>query len=470
MSGMGSEARAGRVGRRTLVRAALGCAVAGGALTLLPDGSGRPAGPAAGPEARARSVAAGGLPAALPDLVALISDLEPYLRDRPSDGRAWAVLGTAYGERGRRTGGLADYARAEDALRTSLRVRPRANPEAFGGLAELAVARRDFRAAKRWGEEAVRLAPDRWLSYPPLVDAYDGLGDHRAARRLLVRLSGLRSGPVVPALAARARGDRRAREDAAAVLADAAARAKDPAERAAHLLRAGELAWERGDRERALRCCAAALRDAPDTHAAQAGRARALAALGRVREATGAYRAALRSYPAPGYALELGELYEARGHREAAREQYRAVRTAVREEAAAGVNGALVLGRLEADHGDPEVAVRGLRAEWRRQPGLAVADALGWALHRAGRDEEALPYAGRATDRTRTGEVRGAPYLHHLGTIEAALGLDGPARRHLTEALRVNPYFSPLHAPAARTALARLGEPPEVGPAVDLPG
>lgn len=471
---MGSEVRPpgapGRVRRRTLFRAAAGCAVLGGALTLLPEGSPRPAGPAAGPEARARAAAAEGLPAALPDLAALIADLEPYLRDRPSDGRSWAVLGAAYVERGRRTGGLADYARAEDVLRTSLRVRPRGNAEAFGGLAGLAVARRDFRAAKRWGEEAVRLAPQRWAAYPVLIDAYDGLGDHRAARRVLTRLSPVRSGAVVPALAARARGNARAREDAAAVLADAAARARDPAERAVHLLRAGDLAWARGDRERALNYCTAALRDDPDAHAAHAGRARALAALGRAGDAARAYRAALRRYPAPEYALELGELYEARGHQDAARERYRAVRAAVREEAAAGVNGALLLGRLEADHGDPERAVHGLRAEWRRQPGLAVADALGWALHRAGQSEEALAYVRRATDRTRGGgEVRAAPYLHHRGAVEDALGLEGPARRHLTEALRVNPWFSPLHAPRARAALERLGEPAEVGPTVTAP-
>ncbi|GGZ22252.1 hypothetical protein GCM10010365_48060 [Streptomyces poonensis] len=453
------------MGRRALIGAVAGCAVAGGALTLLPDGDRKAAGPAAGPEARARAAAAGGMPAALPDLAALIADLEPYLRDRPSDGRSWAVLGAAYAERGRRTGGLADYPRAEQALRTSLRVRPRANAEACGGMAALAVARRDFRAARRWAEEAVRLAPRQWTAYPPLIDACDGLGDHRAARRAVDRLLGLRTGSAAALSAARVYGDRRRYEDAAAALSDAAARAEHPAERAVHLLLAGELAWERGERARALRCCTAALDADPGAHAALAARARALAALGRAGDAARAYRAALRRYAAPRYAVELGELYESRGRRDAAAEQYRAARASVAREAAAGVNGALLLGLLEADHGDPERAVRRLRAEWGRQPGLAVADALGWALHRAGRDEEALTYATRATDRTRGGEVRGAPYLFHRGAIEDALGLDGPARRHLTEALRVNPYFSPLHVPQARAVLARLGEPAEEGPA-----
>ncbi|MBZ9638504.1 hypothetical protein K8369_03585, partial [Streptomyces sp. PSKA30] len=121
--------------------------------------------------------------------------------------------------------------------------------------------------------------------------------------------------------------------------------------------------------------------------------------------------------------------------------------------------GGLVFGRFEADHGDPGAAVGRLRAEWRRQPGLAVADALGWALHRAGEHEEALWFAERATNREHGGEVRSALYSYHRGMIERELGLDGPARRHLREALRINPYFSPLHVPVAEAALGELGEP-----------
>jgi tetratricopeptide (TPR) repeat protein len=118
--------------------------------------------------------------------------------------------------------------------------------------------------------------------------------------------------------------------------------------------------------------------------------------------------------------------------------------------------------------------VRRLRAEWRRQPGIEVADALGWALHRAGRDQEALRFAMIATDRARGGAVRSAPYVYHRGMIERGLGRYGPARRHLEEALRINPRFSPLHAPVARAALAEMGAPaltapPEVRPSADRP-
>jgi hypothetical protein len=59
--------------------------------------------------------------------------------------------------------------------------------------------------------------------------------------------------------------------------------------------------------------------------------------------------------------------------------------------------------------------------------------------------------------------VRSAPYAYHLGMIERELGQDAPARRHLEEALRINPYFSPSGVPAAREALAVLGDVPDTG-------
>ncbi|MFC9081484.1 hypothetical protein ACFTY7_31670, partial [Streptomyces sp. NPDC057062] len=145
--------------------------------------------------------------------------------------------------------------------------------------------------------------------------------------------------------------------------------------------------------------------------------------------------------------------------RPAAEERYALLRERVRLAAAHGADEELVLGRFEADHGDPEAAVRRLRAEWERQPSTEVADALGWALHRAGEHEEALPFAVRATEGTEGGGVRSALFVYHRGMTEHSLERYGAARRHLTEALRINPWFSPLHAPRAKAAVARLGEP-----------
>ncbi|MGW0597529.1 tetratricopeptide repeat protein [Streptomyces sp. NPDC002776] len=446
-------------GRRVLVGSAVGCAVLGGVLTLLPWAPRTGAPPAPTPGAQALAAVTTGVPAALPDLAVLIGERESHLREHPKDARSWAVLGAAYVEQGRRTADAAYYPKAERALRTSLKVRAKGNVEALAGLAALANARRDFPAARTWGEAALKLDRKRWTTYPLLIDAYTGTGQYKAAKRTLDRLLELRSGPAVLARAGAVYRDHGWREDAAAALSDAAAAAEAPAERAAYLERGGQLAWERGDREGALRHFQEAVRLDPDQRAAQAGQGRALAALGRITDALNAYRVALAKQPLPEYALELGELYESLGLGQAARVQYDVLRDQVRRASAGGADEQVVLGRFEADHGDPQAAVRRLRAEWKRQPGIAVADALGWALHRAGQDEEALRFARIATDRTKGGGVRSALYAYHRGMIEKDLERSGPARRRLQEALRINPYFSTLHVARARRALDELGEP-----------
>ncbi|WP_244792377.1 tetratricopeptide repeat protein [Streptomyces sp. BJ20] len=443
--------------RRALLASAAGTAVLGGVLVTLPWGGQAPP-PAPTPQERALAAVTSGVPAALPDLEALAAERERHLRKHPRDARAWAELGAAQVEQGVRLADPRYWPRAEKALRTALEVR-KDNVPALRAMAVLANARRDHASARAWGEAARKLEPGRWTTYPPLIEASAGLGDDEETGRLLEKLMELRSGPAVMVRAAAVYRDRGWREDAAAKIADAASAAGEPVERAAYLERAGQLAWERGDREDALRHFREAVRTDPDQRAAQAGQGRALAALGRTTEALSAYRTALARHPRPEYALELGELYESLGMRSAAEVHYALLRERVRLAAAHGADEELVLGRFEADHGDARAAVRRLRAEWERHPSTEVADALGWALHRAGEDEEALPFAVRATEGTKGGGVRSALFAYHRGTIERSLERYGAARRHLTEALQINPWFSPLHAPRAKEALARLGEP-----------
>ncbi|MFH8606653.1 tetratricopeptide repeat protein [Streptomyces sp. NPDC018029] len=446
--------------KRVLIGSVAGSVVIGSAYVLLPRDGGEAAPPALGPAGRAMVAVGAGMPAALPDLTALIGEREAHLRAHPGDEQSWAVLGSAYVAKGVRTADFANYPKAESALRTSLRTRPEGNPEALTGLATLANARHDFRAARKWGELAVRQAPKRWTAYPALIDAYSGLGDTKAAAKALESLQKLGSGAAVLTRTGQVYRNRGWREDANAALTDAAALAEAPAEKAAALHRVGELAWERGEPTEALRYYDVALATEADHHPSLAGRGRALAALGRTSEALQAYRSALTRHPLPEYALELGELYESLKLGPAARAQYDVLRTRVRQGGAGGVNNQRILGLFEADHGDADAAVKRLTAEYKRHGSPETADALGWALHRSGDGEAGLKLVTKAMDKG----PRSALFAYHRGQIERELGWYGAARRHLREALRVNPYFSPLGVPAAKKALKALGEPPEGGP------
>ncbi|MER7946575.1 tetratricopeptide repeat protein [Streptomyces sp. NPDC096079] len=443
---------------RTVLAAGVGAVLAATALLYAPEflGQGPPAPP--GPAERAVIAAHAGAQASLPDLAALIADRETWLRAHPDDEASWAELGAAYTERGGRLGDVRDYPRAERALRRSLAERPaaRGNPEAELGLGALAAARGDWRTAKEWGERVRKADPRRWTVYPVLIDAYDGLGEYASARKAMENLEKLHAGAVVRGRAAQSYRDRGWREDADAAALDALALAGTDPEKTAALTRLGDLAWERGEPEEALGQYGAALRLVPDHGPALAGRARSLAALGRSEEAVRGWRTALARLPLPEYLLEAGELYESLGLDGDARALYERLRTG------SWTGAEVPLALLDADHGDPAAAAARMRAEWARgHRSVRAADALGWALHRSGASKEALGYARRATEEG----VRSALFTYHRGEIERALDQSAPARRHLAEALRINPVFSPVHARKAEESLAALGDLPDELPA-----
>ncbi|KUL48745.1 hypothetical protein ADL22_09170 [Streptomyces sp. NRRL F-4489] len=422
-----------------------GAAVLACAGTLLSLGPST-APPAAGPGPAATAPAA--LPAAPADRLAAARSA---VRGRPRDPYAWNALGLAELDQARITLDADRLAGAGQAFRRSLALKPAANYDAIAGTGMLANARHDFAAARKAGRRAIAMAPDRPTGYLVLADAEIQLGDYPAATAHTQRLLDL--APTVPGYTRAAYDlETHGRPEEARIALDRALRsASTPGDTAFCEHRIGDLAWEQGDWEEAGAHYRRALAAAPDDYYAEAGRARVAAARGRYEEAVAAYRALVERAPQPQFLLELAELQLSR-HRDAdARPQLAALAAQVRLAEAGGgpVDPALML--YQADHADPAVAVRLLRAEWGRRRSVLVADALGWALHRAGRHAEALGLLDRAAA---TG-WRSASFAYHRGTVKAALGRPGAAA-DLRTALRVNPYFSPYHAPRARQLLADL--------------
>ncbi|MFD3720227.1 tetratricopeptide repeat protein [Streptomyces sp. NPDC058674] len=453
-------------GRKTLVAAAVAVVLIAGALLIRPARTGDDARPP-GPSERAASAVGRGAPVAAVDLTALVAGREKWVAAHPRDHASWAVLGAAYLEQGRRTADSGWFPKAEKALKRSLEARPaeKGNFDAMTGMGTLANARRDFGTGKKWGELLRAQAPERWTAYPVLVDAYTGLGDYKAAQAAMDRLLELQTGLVAYTKASQVYRDRGWREDAVMAMEHAAGAAKAPAEKAHALFRLGELSFERGDAALALTQYEAALRTDPGQAQALGGRARALAGLGRGGEAVRDYRMALGRTPVPQLALELGELLEALGRGQEARVPYDMLGALAARDGSNGVDDDVVLGLYEADHGDPAAAVRRLSQEWSRHKSVQVADALGWALHKSGDDVAALEYAKKATEQG----LRSADFAYHRAMIERGLGDESAARRHLEEALRTNPRFSPLRAPRAKEMLTVIGQPAAGGPENVLP-
>jgi tetratricopeptide (TPR) repeat protein len=282
-----------------------------------------------------------------------------------------------------------------------------------------------------------------------------GLGRYAEAARTLERMRDLENGlPVQSRLAHLAflRGDRFNAVDfwKQAVRSSAGAPAEHQAW--AHV-QLGVTYFALRDLSRAASEHERALKLFPDYVPALAGLAQVRVAQDRSDEALDLYRRAVARQPQPQYVAALGDLLAASGRTDEAEEQYALVEAIARLYRDNGVNTDLQVAMFYADHDrEPALALEMARAAYEAAPGVYAADALAWALYKNGRFAEADAMAGVALA---PGTLE-ASFSFHAGLIRAALGDEQGAMQHMKQALKLNPHFSPLHAPEARRLLKSL--------------
>lgn len=379
-----------------------------------------------------------------------IAGLQQQLRRQPRDWVSWAALGTAYVDGARTTLDPTLYPKAEQALQRSLSLRPKDNDRALSGLGALAAARHDFAAARNFATRAIAVNSYSATAYAVLADAQTELGEYPAGLAAARRLDALEPGVSSFARLSYQAELRGQTGEALRLMGLASSAASARPEAAFVHFQTAELHRQQGRLAAADAEYAAGLRAVPGDAACTAGRARIAAAQQRTDEAVRLYRLVVAKVPATQYVIEFGDLLTALNRGTEATQQYAVARAQSRIARASGVNVDLELALFDADHGAPAAAVQAARATWQRQHSVQAADALGWALHAAGRDAEALAYANSAL---RLG-TRSAAYHYHRGAILHALGRRAAARADLAAALRIDPHFSVLQAPKARSLLA----------------
>lgn len=393
-------------------------------------------------------------PTARPSAAASLSALartQERVKERPGDASAWAGLAVLYVGQARTTGDPSWYAKAEGAVARSLALDSRGNYLAYAGQAALANARHDFRAAEAAARRGLAINAYNSTLYGALGDALTQLGRYDEAAAAVDRMNQLL--PGVPAFTRASyvfelRGDV---PGAQAALDRALKDAVSPSDVAFAQTYLGELALRYGEgAAKALPHFDAALQAQPGDAVARAGRARALATLGRTQEALVDYRTSVSARPEPSAVLELGQLLQATGDTAGADEQYALFQVQAKLYAASGVALDTELTLFEADHGSPARALAAAQAGWRSRPFVEMADAYAWALHVNRRDREALEWSRRAF----ASGWSTAPALYHRGVIRLALGERAAALADLRGALRLDPGFDPLKAQDARRLLA----------------
>ena len=393
---------------------------------------------------RALAGAAGGIGAA--PIVAL----EVQVRARPRDVRLLTQLGFAYQLRWRETADPSYLPRSETALRSAVRLGAD-DANAILGLGSLALIRHDFRTGVRYGRQAQKLLPGSSRPFGVIGDGLLELGRYDTAFAAFERMVTLRPSLASYSRVAYARellGDRDGAAAAMRLAVEAAGGQPEPT--AWGLVELSKLQQGSNRVQRAERLLRRALAVVPGYVPARMELARVELAKGRTARALRQARLATEATPTPHTYDLLAELLDRVGKHDAAQQQRDAGAPLDRELRASGMRIDLEIAVHQADFrvapAQTIAAARRARAE---APSIHADDALGWALARAGRCREALPYTKRAL---RLG-TRDPLKLFHRGYAEGCAGNRAKLRALYAQALAIDSEFSVRWAPVARAAL-----------------
>jgi tetratricopeptide (TPR) repeat protein len=361
-----------------------------------------------------------------------IGKLQATVRAAPKRADGYTLLAGAYLQKVRETGDAGFYARAGLVVDRALSLAP-GDPAALTQRSALALARHDFRDGLSDAQRARAQAPAVNKPFGVLVDALVELGRYDDAGLALQQMVDRR-----PDLAAYARvsyfrelhGDL---DGAVRAMRLAVSAGGDVPENDAYVRSLlGGLELQRGRLGAARREFRAALNSVPGYVAASAGLAKVDVARGDLGGAIVRLRGAVARLPLVEHVVALAEAERAAGRGVAARRDLELARAEQRLLAGAGVNTDVETALFEADHGSPARAVSLARRAWAEAPSVRSADAMGWALTRAGRPRQALPWAARAL---KLGS-RDPAFNLHAGLAARAAGARELAARRLAVARR----------------------------------
>jgi predicted Zn-dependent protease len=381
-----------------------------------------------------------------------ITDLERRTEADPGDARAWQELSRRYLQQAVSTGDPSFYDLTTRAL-------DRARALAPGDVATtvtegaLALSLHDFARALELGRTAHEQVAEDPDPLAILVDASVELGRYDEAEDHLGELLARRPGSAALSRLSYLRELHGDLDGARIAMLQAEQATSTPEDRATIATLVGDQLLAARDLPGAAAAYERARSAAPGLTTTAIGHARVAAAQGREDEAIATLTALVERSPAPGPATLLGELQQAAGRDDEAADSFVLARAGTELLAGAGSTVDLESALFAADHGDASEAVTLAEAAYRTRRTIFTADALGWALTRAGRPADALPYIDEAR---RLGTT--SPALHvHAAVALAATGDNAGAADALRTAFASSAWLVPALRPEAAALGDRLG-------------
>ena len=372
----------------------------------------------------------------------------------PNSLLGYTNLAEAYMQKARETGNSGFYMRAESAIHHVLSQQPR-HYEAQRVAAWIALGKHDFSQALSIAKQLQKERSDDYWVYGLLGDAYTELGEYPEAIEAFQNMVDLRPGLPAYSRAAHMRtlhGDLGGATELMSMAVRAGAR-RDPEPLAWTLVQYGNMHFHQGDIESAQIAYQRALDVFPNYYMALAGMGHIHAGQQQYREAINLFERAIATVPAPDLIANLGDLYALIGQKQEAERQYRLVEFIEQVNDLNRIMYSRQLVLFYADHQrNLEKALEFAESERQRRNDIYTNDALAWVYYRMGR----TPEAWKAMEQGLRLGTQDASLLYHAGMIAKGMGDTEKAKGYLTQALALNPYFSPRGAKEAKETLEEL--------------
>jgi tetratricopeptide (TPR) repeat protein len=393
-----------------------------------------------------------------------IAPLQQRLVRTPEDTTLLNRLGFAYLQKARESGDPSFYTKADGVFQMALTIDTR-DQSALIGASTVAAARHDFTQALTFAQQARDLDPEDPDVNGALGDALIELGRYDealAAFQVMLDTRPDLNAYVRTAYARELHGDPEGATEAMRL----ALEASRPTGETSAWVRSqlGNLYFNRGDFAGANEQYEASLAAFPGYIYALAGLARVAAADEHYDQAIELYGEVVSRQPVLDHVAALGDIYQAAGREADAQREYDLASAIDSLYRANGINTDVEMALFLADHpsgeGRLDEPLAQAETAYQARPGsIRAADALSWVLYKAGRYEEAAVYSKEAL---RLG-TQDPLLLFHAGMISHQSGDDDGARVYLSNAMKLNPRFSVLHADEAAAVLAELNSSVRAG-------
>ena len=394
-------------------------------------------------------------------------------QDDPKGAIDCALLAGFYLQRCRETGDIADAQRAEAAARRSLSIRTKNNQAGYAELAMSLFTQHRFPEAMK----VATFVTHHWSGDPQAlatqVEIETESGDDRKAVSDLSKVPSKKDDPYPLVLAARL-GEFHGTLAQSQKLLEAAASTADqnydmPRENVAWFhFRVGNVRWERGDCDGAIRAYEDALAWYPRDYRTMLGLAKVTAGQGNWPQAISWGEKSAAIVPMPETIGLLQDCYHAAAREIDAKREAEVMAAMATLSKAQGTIYDRQRAMYDADHGiDLRNAMALARHELTVRHDIYAYDTLGWVLYKNGK----LAEADRAMSKALSTGSQDSLLYYHAGMVAGARHDNARAEIDLNKALTVNPYFQVFGPSIARSTLVRLTSSKvaiATGPSVDV--